>query len=134
MPAMRTPLVAYLAALLAIGILDGLWLGVVAKTWYQQGMGALMAEQPRLVPAALFYLGYPVGVVLFAALPAGGDLAKGLLMGALFGLFCYGTYDMTAWAVLRGYPGWLAGLDLAWGVAVTTAGTAAAVLAARHWG
>lgn len=131
---MRTALVAYLAALLALGILDGLWLGAVARDWYRQGMGALMAEQPRIVPAALFYLGYPIGVVFFAALPAGGDLGKALALGAAFGLFCYGTYDLTAWAVLRGYPGWLAALDIAWGTSVTAVGTLAAAWAARHWG
>lgn len=112
----------YLATLLAIGVLDGIWLGVVAKDWYASGMGHLMAAKPNWIAAAVFYLGYPVGVLVFAGLPAGGDAVKALAVGALFGLFCYGTFDVTSWAVLRDYPGWLTALDIAWGSFVSAMG------------
>lgn len=121
----------YLAALLAIGVLDFLWLRIIARTWYEGGMGALLAPQPNLWAAAAFYFLYPVGVVIFAAAPAQGDLLRALAVGALFGLFCYGTYDLTALAVLRGYPAWLAGLDIAWGAFVSAAGAVAGALAWR---
>jgi uncharacterized membrane protein len=56
---------------------------------------------------------------------------KALLIGALFGAFCYGTYDLTALAVLKDYPAWLAVLDIVWGACVSAAGAVAATLALR---
>ncbi len=128
---MSRALAAYGAALVAIGLLDYLWLRVIATSWYEGGMGDLLAPKPNLVAAAAFYFLYPVGVVVFAGLPAGGDWVRALLVGALFGAFCYGTYDLTALAVLRGYPAWLAALDIAWGTFVSAAGAVAAALAVR---
>jgi uncharacterized membrane protein len=43
--------------------LDLLWLGVIAKPLYQQGIGHLMAEQPVVSVAVLFYLLYALGVI-----------------------------------------------------------------------
>jgi uncharacterized membrane protein len=126
----RIPL-AYVAALVAIGAMDFVWLRLIAMPWYQSGMGHLLAAKPNLVGAAAFYFLYPIGVVVFAALPAEGDLVKALLLGALFGAFCYGTYDLTALAVLRDYPAWLAVLDIAWGAVVSAGGALAATLAWR---
>ena len=37
----------YLVALLVMGVLDALWLGVLARDFYRQEMGAQMAEQVR---------------------------------------------------------------------------------------
>ncbi|GAC1538883.1 MAG: DUF2177 family protein [Ramlibacter sp.] len=126
----RTAL-AYVAALVAIGVLDFIWLRLVAMGWYQSGMGHLMAASPNVVGAALFYFLYPVGVLLFVAAPADGDVGKALLMGALFGVFCYGTFDLTSLAVLRDYPAWLAALDIGWGAVVSAGGALAATLALR---
>ncbi len=72
-----------------------LWLGVVAKNLYRESMGQLLAPDVNLAAAAGFYLLYPIGLVVFAVLPSGGDWLRALLLGALFGLFCYGTYDLT---------------------------------------
>jgi len=43
-----------------------------------------------------------------------------LQYGALFGLFCYMTYDLTNLAVIRDFPTRLAFIDIAWGSFVTT--------------
>ena len=123
--------VVYLATLLAVGLLDALWLGVIAKTWYQEAMGNLMADKPNLYAAAAFYLVYPIGLVIFAVLPSGDQLGKALVLGALFGFFCYGTYDMTNLAVIRNWPAGLSFIDLAWGVTVSAAGASAGLLASR---
>jgi uncharacterized membrane protein len=50
---------------------------------------------------------------------------------AVFGLFCYGTYDLTALAVIRDWPASLTFIDIAWGAFVSAAGAAAAALAWR---
>jgi uncharacterized membrane protein len=42
-----------------------------------------------------------------------------LQYGALFGFFCYMTYDLTNLAFIRDFPTRLAFIDIAWGTAVT---------------
>ena len=121
----------YLATLLSVGILDALWLGVIALRWYQQAIGHLMAPKPHALAAAAFYLLYPVGVVIFAVLPSGGDWQRALMLGALFGLFAYGTYDVTNLAVMRDWPLHITLLDIAWGTFASAAGAVAGALALR---
>ena len=45
---------AYLATAVVMIAVDMLWLGVIAKPMYQQGLGHLMAERPNLMAAAAF--------------------------------------------------------------------------------
>jgi uncharacterized membrane protein len=125
-------LVAYGAALLALGVLDGVWLGVIAKDFYRVGLGALMAERINLGAAAAFYLLYPVGLVIFVVRPALDDagVAGVLLRGALFGFFAYATYDLTNLATLKDFPARVALVDMAWGAAISAIAGAAALYAA----
>ncbi|MEO6626151.1 MAG: DUF2177 family protein [Burkholderiaceae bacterium] len=118
---------AYAGTLLAMVALDMLWLGVVAKSFYQQGIGHLMAERPNIAAAVLFYAIYAAGLVIFV-LAAGAETAawnRTLMLGALFGFFAYATYDLTNLATLRNWPVGLAALDIAWGSIVSAASVAA---------
>ncbi len=124
-------LLSYLATLLVVGVLDYLWLGVIALRWYQAGMGHLMAASPNLLAAGAFYLLYPIGLMVFAVAPAQGDVWRALGMGALFGLFAYGTYDITNLAVMRDWPAWLSAMDIAWGTFVSAVGAAGGAIAWR---
>jgi uncharacterized membrane protein len=86
-------------------------------------MGDLMALEPKLWAGLSFYLLYAIGVCTFVIVPA---LSKqswiyALQFGALFGLFCYMTYDLTNLAVIRDFPTRLAFVDIAWGSLVTAA-------------
>ncbi len=119
----------YLATLLVVGALDYLWLRVIATAWYETAMAHLLAPRPNLVAAAVFYFGYPVGLMVFAVVPAGGEWLRALALGALFGLFAYGTYDITNLAVMRDWSLRLTLIDSAWGVFVSAAGAAAGALA-----
>jgi len=47
------------------------------------------------------------------------SLSYALMYGALFGFFCYMTYDLTNLAVIRDFPTRLAFIDIAWGSLVT---------------
>jgi uncharacterized membrane protein len=115
--------IAYVATAIAFCGLDFLWLGFVAKGYYQSQVGALLLDKPNLPVAALFYALYVVGVLVFAVLPAleTGSWSKAIAMGALFGFFAYATYDLTNLATLKGWSPGIALLDLAWGAVVTGA-------------
>jgi uncharacterized membrane protein len=60
---------------------------------------------------------YPVGLVIFAILPAfkSGSLAQATLGGALLGFFTYMTYDLTNQATLRNWTTQLTLVDAGWG-------------------
>jgi uncharacterized membrane protein len=124
-------LASYAAAALLMLALDGLWLGLLAKDFYQQGLGHLMADSPRWLPALLFYGLYPMGLLYFAVLPQSQDagLAQSLLRGALFGLLAYGTYDLSNLATLKGWPVQVAVVDMAWGTLASCLATLAGRLA-----
>ena len=114
---MNKYLTTYGATLVVMLLIDLLWLGVIAKPLYQQGIGHLMAEKPNLVAAAFFYLLYPVGIVIFAIAPdaASASWLKTFTAGALLGFFAYATYDLTNLATLKNWPVSLALIDIAWG-------------------
>jgi len=112
----------YLSFLITLVAIDLIWLLVVAKNLYQQEMGSLMAPEPKLIAGLAFYLLYALGVTIFVIAPA---LSKqswlyAVQYGALFGFFCYMTYDLTNLAVVRDFPTRLAFIDIAWGSAVTS--------------
>ena len=131
---MNKYLAGYLAAASAMVALDVLWLGVIAKAMYQQAIGHLMAEQPRLPAALAFYGLYALGLVIFTIAPQADDTGWGrtMLMGALFGLVAYATYDLSNLATLRNWPSSLAMVDMVWGT-VLSAVSAGAGRAAMNW-
>lgn len=126
---------AWLFTFLVMLAIDALWLGVVARDLYQQEMGSLMADQPRWAAAAAFYLAYPVGLVIFAVRPAleVRSMGRAVLLGGLFGLFAYGTYDLTNLAVLQGWPLGLTFVDLAWGTFASAVSAGAGMALTRWW-
>jgi len=129
-------LVAYVAALAVLAVLDALWLGAVAKDFYRGQIGPLMAEQVRFGVAACFYLLYIVGVVVFAVVPAlaAESVTRALMLGALFGFFAYMTYDLTNLATLRGWSWQVTLADIAWGSFVSAVAAGAGCAAALRFG
>jgi len=114
----------YFSFLVTLIAIDLVWLLGIAKNLYRDEMGDLMASEPKLLAGLAFYLLYALGVCIFVIFPA---LAKqswidALQYGALFGLFCYMTYDLTNLAVVRDFPTRLAFIDMAWGSFVTAIG------------
>ncbi len=130
---MTKHLVGYFTALISFAVLDGLWLGVVARDLYQSRLGHLLLDQPKWGIAALFYLVHAAGLVIFplSIALAGGSWVTSALYGAAFGLVVYAAYDLTNLATLRGWPASLTVIDLAWGTASTALATVAAFLAVR---
>jgi uncharacterized membrane protein len=117
---------AYAGTAIVMVALDIVWLGLIAKPFYQQGIGHLMADKPVIPVAVLFYAIYALGVVVFAVAPAGAapDWGRTLTMAALFGFFAYATYDLTNLATLRDWPIGVSVMDIAWGTVVSAASAA----------
>ena len=111
----------YLVALFVFFAIDLLWLGVIAKNLYREQIGFLMADEIRWGAAFIFYGLYLFGLVFFAIMPAfkQGMWNTALLNGALFGLICYATYDLTNLATLKGWPVKIVIYDLIWGTFIS---------------
>jgi uncharacterized membrane protein len=120
------PLRAYLAALLVIGALDLLWLGLLAREFYQRELGDLAAAEVRKLPALLVYLLYPAALVLLAVWPTSDTLASAIWRAGLLGLAAYGAYDLTNMATLRHWSVPMAIVDIGWGTFISACAGAAA--------
>lgn len=118
---LSTWLICYVATLFVFFAIDMVWLGVVAKPFYAGQLGSLMAENIRWGVAVGFYALYIVGILIFASHHglSGGSLGRAALYGALFGFFCYATYDLTNLATLEGWPIKMVLVDIVWGTVLT---------------
>lgn len=117
----------FFAAAIAVALiffpLDMLWLGRVATSFYKEALGPLLLDQPRIIPAALFYLSHVAGIAFFAVMPNLGSGTPWLaaLYGAAFGFVVYGAYDATNYATMRGFPLSVTIVDWLWGTCLTAA-------------
>lgn len=112
----------YAIAMVTMMALDGLWLGVIAKSFYAVEMGHLTRSDVQWLPALLFYVIYAGAVVELVVRPAleRRSVMRAAALGALMGLASYGAFDLTGLAMFTAFPPLGAVVDLAWGVCVTT--------------
>ena len=126
---MKRYVTLYLVTLLVLLPVDFVFLGILAKDFFQQQVGDMLGEV-RPAPAVLFYLLYPVGVVIFASGARDATWRSTLLFGALFGFFCYATFELTSLAMLKHWTWPVVILDIAWGTFVTALSATVSLLAA----
>lgn len=99
-------------------IIDGLWLGIMLNRFYAPNMGNLLTDKVSILPAVIFYILYAFALNVFVVLPALKNNTGYLdlfLLGLLFGMVTYGTYDLTNQATLKNWPWVLTIVDIAWG-------------------
>lgn len=130
---MKPYLIAYAAAILAFLTIDGIWLGLVAKSFYRKNLGDLLRKNIRPAPAGAFYLFYTAGLVFVAVRPNQPDIGLGnvALYGAIIGFLAYGTYDMTNLSTLRNWPVVVSFVDMLWGTALSATVALLSALAIR---
>lgn len=112
----------YLGVLVSMLVIDGLWITVLAKSFYDQYLGSFFGPNFKLGPAAIFYLIYVLALIVLVIQPALAgqwSLVKTLMLGGLLGLAAYGTYDLTNQATLANWPLIVTIVDMAWGTFVT---------------
>lgn len=133
---MKTIIIGALGFLVPMLILDFLWLSTMVKSFYGKYIGELLAPSPNFVPAIIFYILYCVGALVFVVLPAlKGDFSFGktFLLGALFGLVAYGTYDLTNQATLKTWSTVVTVVDLVWGAFITGVASTVALYFTKLW-
>jgi uncharacterized membrane protein len=123
--------VLYLATLIVLIPIDFLFLGTIAKAFFTAQVGDMLGEI-RFAPAILFYLLYVVGILVFVNAPAGATWQSTLLYGALFGLFCYSTFELTSLSLLKHWTWPVVIVDVSWGTFVTALSSTAGLLIANQ--
>lgn len=110
----------YAIAFVTFFLIDIVWLVVVARKLYQKELGYIMSEKPNWIVAALFYLIFIAGLIFFVINPAleKNSWTYALLVGMLFGLITYSTYDLTNLATLKDWPIKITIIDLIWGTSL----------------
>lgn len=112
----------YLPATLIFLILDGLWLGVLMRTFYQHQLknsariinGSLQLN----LPATLIVYVFLIASLILFALPyaqMGHTFMEQFMRGALFGFVVYGIYEFTNLAILYHWPLPMVIVDTLWG-------------------
>ena len=101
--------------------LDSLGIRYLIRPVFETHIGPLLASPIRLGPAAVFYLFYVAGLLVFVSWPAlkAGAPLQALAYGALLGAMCYGTYEMTNYATLADWSWQQVVTDGLWGTALT---------------
>jgi uncharacterized membrane protein len=113
----------YVIAAAVFLALDMLWLVLIAEGLYDRYLGDLLADDPNVFAAAVFYAIFVAGLVHFVIRPAlaAQSWRKALTDGAAFGLVTYATWDLTSLAVLDGFPVEIVPVDMAWGAVLAAA-------------
>lgn len=126
----------YAVAFATFIVVDLLWLGVIARGFYQAQLGHLMKSNVNWAAAIAFYLVFVAGIVLLVVWPAleRQSFVQLLLLGALFGLVTYAAYDLTNLATLEGFPVTVAVVDLLWGMVLCTTVSIVTYTAASRFG
>ena len=112
----------YLIALLIFLLIDAVWLTLIAKGLYAKQIGFLMKDSPNLLAALIFYLIFIFALVVFVINPAliQKSLKTAIILGALFGLVTYATYDLTNLATIKNWPLSVTIIDLIWGTFISS--------------
>ena len=128
----------YLAAVAIFLGIDAVWLKTMTGLFYEERIGHLLADEPNMIAAGVFYLFYLLAlciIILYPQIKAQASLGHIFLMGGLIGLMAYGTYDFTSLALYKGYTLDTALVDFVWGGLLT--GTVSAIVAwlayRFHW-
>jgi uncharacterized membrane protein len=122
--------ILYLATFFVLIPVDFLFLGVVAKGFFTAEVGDMLGEI-KPVPAMLFYLLYVAGVLIFVSGSATATWQSTLLYGALFGLFCYATFELTSLSLLKHWSWRVAVVDICWGSFVSALSSTSGLLIAN---
>jgi uncharacterized membrane protein len=126
----------YMIALPVFFAIDMVWLGLVARNFYQREIGFLMKTDVNWTAAMVFYLLFILGLVIFVIQPAveKNIWHNAIVFGALFGLMTYATYDLTNLATLKGWPILVTVVDLIWGMTLSASVATISFFIAKRFG
>ena len=125
----------YGVALSVFLVVDLIWIGIIARNFYQDQLGFILASSPNWTAAIIFYLMFVAGLLFFAVAPGLKEtgLKDSLFRAAVFGILTYGTYDLTNLALIEGWPVLVTVVDIIWGMILSIIVCMVSLKAGRHF-
>ena len=125
-------LLTYVITTVIFFAIDMVWLGLIARNFYKEKLGFILSGNVNWGAAIVFYLIYIGGILYFAVLPSVKDAnwQTALLNGAILGMVCYATYDLTNMATIDKWPLVVVIADIIWGIVLTGSVSVLSYLAA----
>lgn len=132
-------MMSFFIAALVFLLLDGIWLGYIAKSFYTENIGHLLrlndgVLQPIWPAAIIVYIALISGLVLFVLPKAKSCLKKASIWGAFYGFVTYATYDFTNLALIKNWPLHISVIDTCWGITLCSLTSAITVFAKNRIG
>lgn len=129
-------MILYVSTAIIFFAIDVVGLRILIKPVFDRHVEHLFVDPFRIVPAALFYLGYIAGILWFVSTPAlrSDDPMAALIGGIALGLLAYGTYEFTNYATLRDWSIEQVAVDTIWGGVLTGFAAWAGVMVTRAIG
>jgi uncharacterized membrane protein len=132
-------LISLSTTILCFGVMDAIWLGVIADEIYKQEMQGMLRLEYPVWPWLSFYLIYALSITVLAVQPSFNNLANARLetsnaiivvafRGFILGLAAYGAYNLTNYAILANWSLKIALIDWAWGCFITTCSAISAAM------
>ena len=114
-------LALYISTLAVFFGIDLIWLVLMNSRFYRPRLAGLMSDKVNWLPAILFYLLFIIGLLLLVVLPAvdHGSWIRAMLLGGLFGMVAYATYDLSNLATIKNWPVMVTIVDIVWGTALS---------------
>lgn len=128
----------FMGIFLTFIMVDLIWLGLVAKSFYLSQLSSLMRFangqlSPNWFAGILVYVLFTIGILVFVLPKSQGSLSNACYYGALFGLVTYGIYDLTNLALLANWPLKIVLVDMIWGTALCSIGGLSAYYFSRYF-
>lgn len=128
---------ALLTVLATFAVMDGVWLGLLQKSAYQQQFQDIQGSPLQVkIPGAVWsYLAMAAIILIFVVprVSAENLVRDALLYGAALGFLVYSIYNGTNYATLKDYRLSTAIKDTLWGTLLFAVAGLAATYAAHHW-
>ena len=133
---MKVAFFSFFIIMISMILVDGLWLVLMLKRLYVPNIGHLLNDSMSIWPAVIFYILYGIGLNVFVVSPAlknNTGYLELLLLGLLFGMVTYGTYDLTNQVTLKNWPWIVTVVDIAWGSCLAAVVTLISTFMTRYF-
>jgi uncharacterized membrane protein len=111
---------SYLFTLVAMFVLDMLWIEYVAIKIYKKYLSNILKDRIIWIPVVLFYLIFTLALFLFVVISVDSWLLA-LQTGTLFGFIVYSIYSLHNASLVKGWNWKVVIFDVLWGTVLTGA-------------
>jgi uncharacterized membrane protein len=125
----------FLASFVTFLLLDAIWLGLIARTFYAKNLALYLTDNVIWPSALIFYVIFNIGLLVFVILPSieKNSYTTLIIYSLLYGLVTFATYDLTNLATIKDWPLIVSIVDMSYGMFVALASSSAAFYVNKYF-